>query len=90
MQWKDTTSYSQREVDRVPRSWSCDIAKTDVTIFRHIHYPPDIWLIKCNYLGIKRELSSKEVEAAKSEAVALVKGEIEKKIAELQKKLEYF
>lgn len=90
MHWKDTTSYSQREENRVPRSWSVDLGKVDVTIYRHIHYPSDVWLLKCNYLGLNRELVSQEVEAAKSEAVALVKVEIERKIVELKRQLDHF
>lgn len=89
MQWMDTTSYSRGEKNRVPRVWRVDLGKVDITVHRHIDYP-DAWMLKCNYLGLNRELSSKEVEAAKHEAVTSVKSEIDRKIDEFKRQLVHF
>jgi hypothetical protein len=70
--WKDTTSFSQREKDRAPRTWQRWDGLLRMTVHRHIHYPPDRWLLSCDPWFDKRELSSVDATKAKAEAVELV------------------
>jgi hypothetical protein len=70
--WKDETSYTQGDKERIPRSWVRWDGLLRVTVHRHIHYPPDQWLLSCAPWFDKRELESKDADAAKDEAVTLV------------------
>ncbi|KQN96904.1 hypothetical protein [Paenibacillus sp. Leaf72] len=91
LNWIDVTRYSQRNKDKInPTAWGATIGKIDIMIHRHIDYAPDVWLMSCSFIDLSKKLENKEIEAAKTEAVALVKHKIESQIADLQKQLGYF
>ena len=70
--WKDVTSYSGgRRGNQEPQSWSLQLPWIILIVTRHVDYEPDQWLLNCHQLGLKmEEMRSKDIEAAKKEAVA--------------------
>lgn len=84
VKWKDVTSFSQGDTDRTPRSWTANAGRIRIDVHRHIHYPPDVWLLSCDALRIdNNELPSRDIEDAKCEAVAVVRGLLEAAIGEM-------
>jgi hypothetical protein len=82
--WKDTTSFSQGEKDRTPRCWTAKAGRVQIVVHRHIHFPPDAWLLSCAALRIdNRQLKSKDVDEAKQEAVRIVRELLEEAICEM-------
>ena len=78
MEWKDTTSYSRSDNERIPRSWQIKSGSLIITIHRHRDYDPDIWLVSCYELSISQhKLKNKELNQAKNEALLIVKNAIE-------------
>jgi len=66
--FKDVTSYSRGDVDLIPRTWEAMIAGVRLVVTRHIYFERDEWIARsCLEL-----LTSKDVEAAKREAVELL------------------
>jgi hypothetical protein len=72
--WKDITTYSRGETERIPRIWEIEACGIRISVHRHIHYPKDTWLLTCLPFFDCRELSSKDVELAKQEAIFEVVG----------------
>lgn len=70
--WTDTTSYRRGERDTsAPREWTWKGKGISVLIHRHIHYPPDTWLVTCHDLSISaRPLKAKAVVDAQHEALS--------------------
>jgi hypothetical protein len=70
--WKDVTSYSQRDKEKIPRT--LELRKlspfnTRLVISRHIHYP-DTWLVSCKGTDIDNvDLHTDNVEEAKQKAI---------------------
>lgn len=56
---------------------SLKAGKFKILVHRHIHYPPDTWLLDCYGLFDNKELASKNLEEAKCQAAALVQVELE-------------
>lgn len=48
-----------------------------ITVHRHIHWSPDMWLVSCYGLFDNKELASKDLEQAKCQAAALVQVALE-------------
>lgn len=78
-EWEDATNYRRGEaVGQVePRTYKRHIGNSltsglCITITRHIHYPPDVWLMQAIGIANNRELSAKNIEAAKLEAETIV------------------
>jgi hypothetical protein len=78
MLWKDASSYSKSDTDRSPNCWVAKAGNLRLTLHRHIHYPKDTWLLSCAPFFDKRVLLSKDIVEAKSEALSLVRPEIQK------------
>lgn len=70
--WKDATTYSQRDTERVPAVWHYGVGDVRISVHRHIHYAPDQWLLTCEPFFSKRELKAKDTGGAKAEALAMV------------------
>ncbi|MNC23081.1 hypothetical protein D3C75_710960 [compost metagenome] len=88
MEWKDVTRYAKGERGNVtPRAWGTDLGSVDMTILRHDDYPPDVWLLRCNYLCVSRVLASKKLEDARAEALNIVKAQMIFKRDELQRNI---
>jgi hypothetical protein len=71
--WKDATSYSRDDRKREPTIWETHVSGVEVMVHRHIYNGPDTWLLSCRDVGIeRRELRSKDIDAAKREAAKLL------------------
>lgn len=74
--WKDISTYSRSDTDRTPRTWQCHAGGLNIAVTRHIHYPGD-WLLQCVPWFDNYVLKSKDIDAAKAEALALVRRQVE-------------
>ena len=74
VEWKDTSSWSQKDTaedPETPKAWTAKIGNFTLKIHRHIHYPPDVWLVSCQPGVMSQvELASKDADEAKCQAVA--------------------
>ena len=70
--WKDVTSYNQRDTERIPSTLELRRLtpfNTRLVIHRHIYYP-DTWLVSCGGTSIdKINLYTNDVEEAKHLAI---------------------
>ena len=87
MNWEDTTSYS-RGGDREPRVWSLKCGKLSISVHRHIHYDKDVWLLSCDPFYHLRQLITKDIEVAKTQAVELVSKCLKESLESLEKILD--
>jgi hypothetical protein len=72
VEWKDTTTYSRDDKDRIPTVFSCSIAELRINIVAgHIYYP-DQWVFNCRNLGFD-EIELKGITDAQEAAEAAVK-----------------
>jgi hypothetical protein len=73
MKWKDVSSYSRGDKERVPDIWEIGDRKTvRVCVHRHIHYPKDMWLLTCLPWFDKQEIPEKDIDKAKDIALMMV------------------
>ena len=72
MKWKDTTSYSREDKERIPVIWLCSAGDISVCVHRHIYYPPDQWLLTCRPFFDKYELPDKNIDDVKKTALGMV------------------
>ena len=73
--WKDTTSYSRGDKERIPTTFTVTVDELSITITcGHIRYRPD-WVMHCFNLGIDTlpMPSCENLDEAKRRAVAIVK-----------------
>lgn len=80
-QWKDITSYSRDEKDRVPSVWQFSAIKFPrIVIVRNHRYLPDEWVVTCSPwfeahgLGLPSVIENRD--EAKARAIKLVKSTI--------------
>jgi hypothetical protein len=72
--WRDVSSYSQGQKERLPRTFSLALPSFSVVVTRHLHYPPDVWVLRCPELGMDTHpLESSSLELAQFEAMKLVR-----------------
>jgi hypothetical protein len=83
LSWKDTTSYSQNEKERTPRTWRAEVGRFEVIVTRVIHFD-DIWFLRIRSLGIEQQLNSKDISYAKREAELILKMGLQKRIDEMK------
>lgn len=88
--WNDTTSYRKGETDATPRAWTIHFAdRFSVIVHRHIHYPPNAWLVSCHELQIdNKPLRNDKVEKAKAEAVAFIESHLSTMLDAVRKFIE--
>jgi len=75
--WNDVTTYSRNETVRIPRTWRADFGRLRITVTRNIHYAPDVWVVTCHKLGIEQELQATNLHAAATEAIEVVKTDLD-------------
>ena len=80
VEWKDATSYSQGDKERIPRSWKAQIGRFILTVHRYAGCG-GVWFASCHGLFETRELKSKDVDEAKCQAVAMLQVVCEEAIA---------
>lgn len=74
MTWVDTTAYRQGEPSRIPRTWTLQLTDLRIVVTRHRDYAAETWvMLAYPVLGAPRELKSGEIDAAKSEALEIVR-----------------
>jgi len=72
-EWKDITTYSQGDKERIPSVYEFTIGGFRVAIHRHMDYEKDRWLVSCDALRINKiKLSNKDIEKAKLEGLQFV------------------
>jgi hypothetical protein len=83
--WKDATSYSQSDKERVPQTWELRLNTLRVIITRHIWFKPDEWVLSCPELGVDQHmLRSKDLEKAKDEALHFIHAKVKRFINDIK------
>lgn len=83
IEWKDETSYSRSDTGRVPRTWVARICGLRVTVSRNIHHAPDAWLLTCAPWFDTKELTVKDGEMAKLQALEWIEQRLRGALLEL-------
>jgi hypothetical protein len=75
--WKDETSYSRNETNRIPRTWVNQSDWLKIVVTRHVDFEPDIWTLVANVGNLAQRviLDAREIESAKAEAMFRVRAE---------------
>ncbi len=82
--WKDASSYSKSDKERIPNTWVLNFRVWGLTIHRHVHYSPDVWLMSCHSLGIsQREIGKVSVEEAQAEALRIARLKLQTMLKEI-------
>ena len=80
MNWKDTSSYSRGQTDRVPHCWTLKIEEISIDVINAHRDDPGAWVMHCYALGIeKRWLKiprESTPEQAQSAAIKIVKDHV--------------
>jgi hypothetical protein len=85
--WKDTTSYSQSEKERLPGTFTIKDENLTITITNGHIYHKGEWIMHCHKLGITEHVLGVKTElSAKVEALKVVGA----KILKLRASLEHF
>jgi hypothetical protein len=79
-EWKDVTTYSQGEKERIPRIWEVRFGRARLSVHR-VH-GIDGWYATCLFWD-RKSLQSDTVDEAKREAVKLLETELETALNEL-------
>jgi hypothetical protein len=86
MIWKDGTSYSQGDEERIPTLLKCKIKTLEIIVHR-IHGIPG-WYLTCRYLEsmhIKdHRLNGEDLESCKHQSIAIIKKALYDKAQEIQ------
>lgn len=79
VEWKDITTYSRDDKERLPTSYAMEVGSLRITITcGHIYYRP-AWVMHCVPLAIdSKQLYAKDLEEAKQKAIDIVGREIAK------------
>lgn len=88
--WKDITSYprSGRKPGEEPRTWEITSGTMRVVVTRHLDHPGD-WLMRCDEIGCHGSvLKSRDIDAAKREALERVRMRAEAILARVAKMME--
>lgn len=80
MNWRDVSSYSRNEQERIPRSFMVKVGNFTITVTRKIHC--EGWFLEWG--GRTTSLLSSEAEDAKAEALELVKDHLCNALKELE------
>lgn len=85
-EFKDTSTYSQGDTIRTPRTFTAHIGKSvRLVVTRHVHYAQDEWIMICHPEIVRATiLASKEIRSAQFEALSILKNRC-KEIAKLCK-----
>jgi hypothetical protein len=83
--WKDITSYTKTEKERLPRSFQSEGLSATLTVHRHRDYDGEQWLLSVYSLGINNQkLKSKDTIKAQKEAIDFLKNKLQGILAELE------
>lgn len=83
IEWKDTTSYSQSNKQRIPSVLEFKIDNVDIIVHRYVGCSG--WFLSSHNLRIdKKSLIGEDVEACKIQAIGFVREYIKDSIEKLQ------
>ena len=81
MEWKDSSSYSKGDKERIPSVWNYRVGDIRIVVHRYIHYPKDQWLLSCSPFYDKYELPQIDINKAKEAALNLVVVKLQEALA---------
>ena len=90
LNWKDVTSYSQRDNKRIPRTWELDLEELNykVIVARHIYYE-NTWLLTCRGANIEQvDLNTDDIDEAKDTAIRIIADYLDKLVERALKQSE--
>lgn len=90
LNWKDVTSYSQRDNKRIPRTWELDLEELNykVIVTRHIYYE-NTWLLTCRGANIEQvDLNTDDIDEAKDKAIRIIADYLDKLVERALKQSE--
>lgn len=73
-EWRDITSYSQRDQQRIPQSWELDCGRIRLVVTRR--HGLEGWYVSADGFFSYSALGSADIEHAKVEAMERLKGEL--------------
>jgi len=77
--WKDKINYSKNQ--EITES-QIKLGGMKISVHRHINYAADVWFVSC-YFFDKKELTSKDLDQAKTQAKAMFQVKIEEVIGDI-------
>lgn len=81
--WKDTSSYSQSDKERVPHEFTYQTKNLRIIVHRKLHLD-GLWFLSCYELGLQdRELEAVEAVKAKKEGLDYVRNHVASLAAQL-------
>ena len=83
-EWKDVSSYSRGDKERIPSAWLLKAGYVRIVVHRHIHYPKDQWLLSCEPFYNNFELKNKDISKAKKSAISMVYKQLKSAIVVLR------
>jgi hypothetical protein len=81
--WKDISSYSQSDKERIPKTFKCTISKYSLLVTRHRDYPGQ-WLLRCDGMFYEIPIEDCSAQAARAQAFTLFKQHALELIKELE------
>lgn len=90
LNWRDITSYSQTNIERIPRTWELRLAELNyrVIVSRHIYYE-NTWLLTCKSIDIEHfDLETDDVDEAKNKALGIVENRLNELLEKIMRQCE--
>ncbi len=82
--WRDVSSYSYTDKERVPSVFEYKTPVLRLSVHRHMDGAKDDWFLSCREAGFdKKLLTAKGIEEAKAEALERVKSHLAALLASL-------
>lgn len=74
--------------DRTPRTWKFRSPELTLVVTRHIYYPADAWVLRCEPWFSQVPLRAKDIEDAQKEALSLVRTYLRKSLVQLENEID--
>ena len=79
--WKDITSFSETDKERMPRTWELSFGGFRLIVTRHRAFAPDMWVMTCApWWTMPIEIGAMDVDLARRIAIDRVRFELQKAI----------
>jgi hypothetical protein len=87
MNWKDTTSYSRDDKDKVPSCWTTETRKIRISVLNGHRFYPGQWVMHCYDLNIRERIignmTDMNEDDAKSKSIDIARKELSAMMSEL-------
>lgn len=87
--WKDSTSYSRNQTDRVPTSFTADVGSLRITVVSNHRANPGFWSVHCHQIGMDtKDLglpNNVSAETAQKCAVDMVHDELMRRLRDVRR-----